>query len=161
MPVFNLNAQDTIFPPAHLAAPDGLLAVGGDLSSERLIAAYSRGIFPWFNPDEPMLWWSPNPRFVMVPNRLKVSKSMKQILRKGIFQISFDQDFLGVIRACKAIYRPGQRGTWISDEIIRAYYQLFKEGFAHSTRSVVRGATCRRAVWLTTRKVLFWRIHVY
>ena len=96
MPVYALP-DEPIFPPPHLAEPDGLLAIGGDLSVERLLIAYQTGIFPWYNEDEPILWWSPNTRFVLYPEDLKVSKSMKQVLRRETFQITFDQDFEQVI----------------------------------------------------------------
>jgi leucyl/phenylalanyl-tRNA--protein transferase len=90
------------------------------------------GIFPWFNPDEPPLWWSPDPRFVLIPEQVKISKSMRQILRAAKFEVTFDQDFMGVIRGCQAQYRPGQLGTWISEEFIQSYQELFELGFVHS-----------------------------
>jgi leucyl/phenylalanyl-tRNA--protein transferase len=132
MPVFSLDPHDIFFPPAYLADPSGLLAIGGDLSPERLLLAYKMGIFPWFNPEEPILWWSPHPRFVLFPPKIKVSKSMRQVLRKGKFEVTFDQDFMGVIRGCQDIYRPGQGGTWISEEIIESYQVLHEHGFVHS-----------------------------
>lgn len=132
MPIFKLDSHNIYFPPAYLADSSGILAIGGDLSPERLLLAYRQGIFPWFNPDEPILWWSPDPRCVIYPQKIKVSKSMRQVLRKGKFNVTFDQDFLGVINACKDIYRPDQHGTWISDEIIENYYQLHRQGFVHS-----------------------------
>jgi len=131
MPIFELDKNDVVFPPAYLADNSGLLAIGGDLKPERLLAAYKMGIFPWFNPNEPILWWSPNPRFVIMPNEIKVSKSMKQVLRNNHFQITFDTDFFGVIEGCQDVPRPGQNGTWISDEIIESYYRLFQQGFIH------------------------------
>ncbi|MEM1136552.1 MAG: leucyl/phenylalanyl-tRNA--protein transferase [Bacteroidota bacterium] len=115
-----------------MADNSGLLAIGGDLSPRRLLTAYKMGIFPWFNPNEPILWWSPNPRFVIMPAEIKISKSMRQILRNDRFQITFDQDFLGVIQGCQEVPRPGQQGTWISEEIIDSYNQLFNMGFIHS-----------------------------
>ncbi|MBX2843218.1 MAG: leucyl/phenylalanyl-tRNA--protein transferase [Flammeovirgaceae bacterium] len=132
MPVFELDRNENYFPPAYLADSSGLLAIGGDLSPERLLTAYEMGIFPWFNPNEPILWWSPNPRFVLFPENVKVSKSMRQILRSGKFKVTFDQNFLGVIKGCQEMYRPGQKGTWISQEIINSYYELHKIGFIHS-----------------------------
>lgn len=120
------------FPPPSMADRSGLLAVGGDLSPERIILAYSMGIFPWYNEDEPILWWSPNPRFVLFPHKVVVSKSMRQVLRSKKFTITFDQDFPSVIRNCQQVYRPKQQGTWITDEIIVAYEQLFDIGFIHS-----------------------------
>ncbi len=132
MPVFQLDDHEIAFPPPYLADENGLLAVGGDLSPQRLVEGYKLGIFPWYNPDEPILWWSPDPRFVLYPNEIKISKSMKQILRSDRFQVTFDQDFIGVISGCKEAHRPGQPGTWISDEIIEAYSTLHQKGFIHS-----------------------------
>ncbi len=132
MPVFELDNHDIVFPPAYLADDSGLLAIGGDLKPERLLTAYKMGIFPWFNPNEPILWWSPNPRFVIFPDELRVTKSMKQVLRGDKFKITFDTDFMGVIRGCQEVPRPGQNGTWISEEIIESYYRLFQKGFIHT-----------------------------
>ena len=132
MPIFELDEQQLYFPPAYLADESGILAIGGDLSPARLLLAYELGIFPWFNPSEPILWWSPDPRCVIYPEKIKVSKSMRQILRKGDLKITFDQNFLDVIYACKEIYRPGQLGTWISEEMIDAYLKLHQMGFVHS-----------------------------
>jgi leucyl/phenylalanyl-tRNA--protein transferase len=109
----------------------GLLAVGGDLSPERLIAAYREGIFPWYGDGEPILWWSPDPRFVLFPNELRISRSMRQFLKKGIVRITFDQAFREVIAACRRP-RPGQNGTWITDEMREAYGALHDLGYAHS-----------------------------
>ncbi|GAB4335075.1 MAG: leucyl/phenylalanyl-tRNA--protein transferase [Flammeovirgaceae bacterium] len=120
------------FPPVELADRSGLLAVGGDLSPERLILAYSMGIFPWFNQNEPILWWSPNPRFILFPEKVIVSKSMKQILRAKKYQVTFDQNFPEVIKNCQKIYRPKQNGTWITDEIVDSYIKLHEIGFIHS-----------------------------
>jgi leucyl/phenylalanyl-tRNA--protein transferase len=131
MPIFALT-DDLIFPPPHLAEPDGALAIGGDLSAERLILAYRSGIFPWYNPGEPPIWWSPDPRFVLYPSKLKVSKSMRQVLRKDKFRVTFDQNFDQVIRNCQQIRREGQRGTWITDEMVTAYLKLHEMGIARS-----------------------------
>ena len=122
------------FPPPEqaLEEPAGLLAAGGDLSPERLIAAYRRGIFPWYSSGQPILWWSPDPRFVLFPDELKVSASMKQVLRKQIFRISFNEDFAGVIARCSSIPREGQTGTWITREMQAAYIRLHKAGYAMS-----------------------------
>lgn len=120
------------FPPVDYATSDGLLAVGGDLSIERLRLAYNSGIFPWFSNGQPILWWSPDPRMVLFPDRLRVSKSMKQVLRQNRFRISFDEDFAGVIEACARMSRPGQEGTWITNEMKQAYADLHKAGMAHS-----------------------------
>lgn len=131
MPVFELD-DDLWFPPVSMADPDGLLAVGGDLSTERLLLAYRSGLFPWYNPGEPILWWSPNPRMVLYPDALKVSKSMRQVLRSGKFRISLDTAFAEVINACANTPRNGEYGTWIVPDMIQAYTQLHHLGWAHS-----------------------------
>lgn len=131
MPVFALN-DSLIFPPPHLAEPDGILAIGGDLSSERLLLAYENGIFPWYSEAEPILWWSPDPRFVLYPTELKVAKSMRPILRKQLFHLSYDQNFREVVGRCKQIDRPGQEGTWITPDMLEAYCRLHDLGLAHS-----------------------------
>ena len=120
------------FPDVSKATEEGLLAIGGDLSTHRLIDAYSKGIFPWFSEDDPILWWSPNPRFVLFPEKLKVSKSMKQVIQKGEYQITVNKDFKAVIQACSLIKRDGQPGTWITNDMIEAYVQLFEFGYAKS-----------------------------
>ncbi|MDW8289045.1 MAG: leucyl/phenylalanyl-tRNA--protein transferase, partial [Flammeovirgaceae bacterium] len=132
MPFYLDEANMAGFPPPSMADRSGLLAVGGDLSPERLILAYSMGIFPWYNEGEPILWWSPNPRFVLFPHKIVISKSMRQVLRANKFTITFDQDFSSVIRNCQQMPRPNQKGTWITDELIVAYEQLFDIGFVHS-----------------------------
>ena len=129
-----LNAHDpTDFPAVSLALtdPDGLLAVGGDLTEERLLSAYSKGIFPWYNEDQPILWWSPDPRAVLFPDKLRISKSLRKKLRQQVFTIRFDTAFDQVIHAC-ADPRPDQNGTWISDEMREAYMRLYHQGHAHS-----------------------------
>lgn len=131
MPVFGLG-QQLVFPPVHLANSDGILAIGGDLSPERLLLAYQSGIFPWYDEQDPIIWWAPDPRFVLWPAELKVSKSMRQVLRRETFRISFDQDFASVISHCQKIPRPGQQGTWITGEMQRAYLALHEAGYAHS-----------------------------
>ena len=130
MPLFVLEKEHS-FPPVHLAEPDGLLAVGGDLSIDRLLVAYSKGIFPWYE-GKHILWWSPDPRFVLYPHELKVSKSMKQLIRQEAFNFTTDKAFDLVINNCKTIRRKGQAGTWITNEVKKAYIQLHKNGFAHS-----------------------------
>lgn len=127
--------DDTLrFPDVEDALPDGLLAIGGDLSTERLIHAYRQGIFPWFDDDTPM-WWSPDPRFVLFPYELKVSKSMKQLLKKNAFNFKINSDFATVITNCKQAPRKDQDGTWITNEVRDAYIQLHKLGYAHSAES--------------------------
>jgi len=120
------------FPDVSQASADGLLAIGGDLSVERLILAYKKGIFPWFNNEEPILWWSPDPRFVLFPKHLKVSKSMKQVLRNCDFEVTINKDFLSVIQSCSKINRDGQSGTWITDNMKEAYIKLHDLGYAKS-----------------------------
>jgi leucyl/phenylalanyl-tRNA--protein transferase len=127
-----LISKDLVFPPVNLANRDGLLAVGGDLSTERLLLAYKSGIFPWYNPKEPIIWYSPNPRMILFPKNLKISKSMKQIIRKNQFRATFNQNFSEVISNCKNSYREGQGGTWITDEMEQAYINLHKLGVAKS-----------------------------
>ncbi|WP_250433282.1 leucyl/phenylalanyl-tRNA--protein transferase [Hanstruepera flava] len=114
------------------ASPDGLIGIGGDLSSERLLLAYKTGIFPWFNSNEPILWWSPDPRYVLFPEKLKVSKSMKQILRNSDFEVTVNTNFRQVITECSIAKRNGQSGTWITKSMIDAYTKLHELGFAKS-----------------------------
>jgi len=133
MPVFWLSEEELSFPNPELANEDGILAVGGDLSVERLLLAYQNGIFPWYNPEDPILWWSPDPRFVLFPAELKIAKSMRSYFNQRKFEVTFDQEFEKVIIACKESYRKGQGGgTWISDQMVEAYCNLHSEGFAHS-----------------------------
>ncbi len=120
------------FPPVEMANPDGLLAMGGDLSVNRLLDAYNHGIFPWYDSSEPILWWSPDPRMVLLPENLKISKSMKQLFKKEAFKVTYNQEFLRVIEACGAIKRNGQNGTWITAEIKVAYLRLHYLGIVQS-----------------------------
>jgi leucyl/phenylalanyl-tRNA--protein transferase len=124
--------QKIEFPDVSEASLDGLLAVGGDLSPERLLYAYQNGIFPWFEDTEPILWWSPDPRFVLFPDDLKVSKSMKQLLKKNQFKVTENKAFKDVIENCAEAKREGQQGTWITDKMIEAYMKLHKLGYAKS-----------------------------
>ncbi len=133
MALFALD-KELLFPPVHLAEPDGLLAVGGDLSTERLLLAYRNGIFPWYE-GEHILWWCPDPRFILVPSKLKVSKSMRQLMKKNIFRFTTNTAFEEVINNCKSISRRGQDGTWITNEIKEAYIRLHREGYAHSAEA--------------------------
>ena len=130
MPLFVLD-KTISFPPVHLACPDGLLAMGGDLSPERLILAYQNGIFPWYE-SEPILWWCPDPRFVLFPSELKISKSTRPLLNKKVFEFTINKSFREVIRHCKNIPRSDQFGTWITDEVEQAYIKLHELGYAHS-----------------------------
>ena len=130
--IFQLSEDTIWFPDTELADEDGLLAVGGDLSPERLILAYKNGIFPWFSDDTPILWYAPHERFVLFPEKLKISKSMRKLLELGKFEITFDAAFPEVIRACASISREDQLGTWITNDMQNAYIELFELGFAHS-----------------------------
>ena len=120
------------FPKVDEATEDGLLAIGGDLKTERLILAYKTGIFPWFEDDQPILWWSPDPRFVLFPEKLKISKSMRQVLRNSDFIVTVNKDFYQVIKECSKAKREGQSGTWITQSMIDAYIELHKLGYAKS-----------------------------
>ena len=130
--IFQLDAHSTLFPHPSLADEDGLLAVGGDLRTERLLSAYRQGIFPWYSEDTPILWYAPRERFVLYPSHLKVSKSLRQFLRNKLYSVTFNQAFDKVIHACASINRKDQDGTWIVDEMQQAYIQLHREGYAHS-----------------------------
>lgn len=130
--VFNLDADNISFPHPELADEDGLLAVGGDLSADRLILAYENGIFPWFSEDSPILWYAPHERFVIFPEDIKISKSMLQIMKTDKFSISVDQAFTEVIQNCAQIERKDQDGTWITTEMMLAYQKLHKINYAHS-----------------------------
>lgn len=127
--------KELFFPDVDEADRHGLLAVGGDLSVERLLLAYRNGIFPWFDEDEPILWWSPDPRMVLLFGNLVVSKSMRSILRKKVFEITFNKDFEGVISNCQKIERKGQKGTWLSDDMKSAYLELHRLGHAKSVEA--------------------------
>ncbi|MFC0518987.1 leucyl/phenylalanyl-tRNA--protein transferase [Mucilaginibacter angelicae] len=129
--IFRLDER-LVFPKPDLAEPDGLLAVGGDLSTQRLLLAYQNGIFPWYSDDTPILWYSPHERFVLYPDELKISKSMRQVLRSGKLRVTVDTSFNDVITACSTAPREGQDGTWIVPDMIAAYNRLHLEGYAHS-----------------------------
>lgn len=120
------------FPPVSQADSEGILAIGGDLSPERLKLAYHSGIFPWFNEGDPIIWWSPNPRMVLFLDELIISKSMRNVLNRGIFTITFNQNFREVIANCRQVKRDGQTGTWITNEMIEAYCKLHGQGLAKS-----------------------------
>lgn len=134
MPIYELT-NELLFPSPHLAHEEGILAIGGDLRPERLLLAYQKGIFPWYSPHEPIMWWSPDPRFVLYPDQLRVSRSMRPVLNQKRFQITYDQAFRQVIQNCKTMPRPGQRGTWITGEMLDAYVTLHQLGFAHSVEA--------------------------
>jgi leucyl/phenylalanyl-tRNA--protein transferase len=130
------NPRDLSFPSVEHATPEGLLAIGGDLRTERLLEAYRHGIFPWYNEGQPILWWSPDPRTVLFPERLHISRSLKRSLRPGRFTVTFDASFETVVRNC-AGPRPQypEGGTWITPAMIEAYTSLFVEGYAHSVEA--------------------------
>ena len=134
MPVYLLS-DELIFPSPKLAAQGGLLAVGGDLSQQRLLLAYRMGIFPWYSENEPIMWWSPDPRLILYPNQLKISKSLKKTLNKGDFELTMDQAFEDVITACARSRTETHEGTWILDEMIEAYCKLHESGLAHSVET--------------------------
>lgn len=138
MPIFRLT-EELIFPPVHYAEPDGLLAVGGDLSPERLLLAYRMGIFPWYSEGTPILWWSPHPRLVLFPPELRISKSLFRVVKKGLFTVTFDQAFGEVMKRCASVRRSYGEGTWIMPEMVEAYCRLHRLGYAHSVESWFEG----------------------
>jgi leucyl/phenylalanyl-tRNA--protein transferase len=134
MPIFRL-VDEPVFPPPDYADPSGLLAVGGDLSKERLLEAYRVGIFPWYSDDQPILWWSPDPRLILDLKDFKISRSLSKTLKKGVFQVTFDHAFEKVIHACAGVPREAQNGTWITPEMQEAYINLHGLGYAHSVET--------------------------
>lgn len=132
---FWLDEDAIWFPPPHLADDEGLLGVGGDLSPQRLLLAYANGIFPWYSHENPILWWSPDPRFVLYPGELHVGRSTRQRVRNAGYRFSLDTAFRQVISACSSFPRPNQDGTWITDEMLEAYCALHELGYAHSAES--------------------------
>ena len=139
MPIFRLDER-IVFPPPELAEPDGLLAVGGDLRPRRLLTAYAMGIFPWYSEGQPILWHSPDPRFVLEASHAHVPRSLEKRIRRGEYEIRYDSAFIDVVQACARMPRPGQRGTWITREMLAAYEELFELGFAHSIEAWQGGA---------------------
>ncbi len=132
MPIFELDINHHSFPSPENAQDDGLLAIGGDLSVERLLNAYANGIFPWFSEGDPILWWSPNPRYVLFPSKFKARKSLKQKIRNSDFDIRYDYDFKSVIDNCRSVKRKEGDDTWITGDMVEAYTQLFSVGAAHT-----------------------------
>ena len=128
------------FPTARDAGEEGLLAFGGDLNPNRILKAYRSGIFPWFNPDDPILWWSPNPRLLLYPEDFKTSKSFRRVLRNKGFEVRFDTNFEAVITHCGEVPREGQEGTWLTKEMKEAYIEIHHMGFAHSIETYYEGA---------------------
>ena len=141
MPIFRVD-QHYHFPPVHLADEDGLLAYGGDLHPTRILHAYHQGIFPWFNEDEEILWWSPDPRFVLYPHKLKIHKSMRGILNNPDYRFALNQNFDQVVHYCSEIDRPGQDGTWITHDMKKAYSKLHSLQFAISAECYYKNELC-------------------
>ncbi|MCX8070248.1 MAG: leucyl/phenylalanyl-tRNA--protein transferase [Thermodesulfovibrionales bacterium] len=138
MPVFVLNNK-IVFPNPNLAEYDGLLAIGGDFSKERLLKAYEMGIFPWYDEQSPILWWSPEPRLILIPSEIKVSRSLKSLIRKSIFEVTFDCAFKQVIQKCAFNRLKSGQNTWITNDMISAYIELHEEGYAHSVECWLNG----------------------
>lgn len=138
MPVY-LLPKEPFFPPVSETEPDGLLAIGGDFSPERLLNAYASGIFPWFEDEGDIYWFSPDPRMVLFPEKLKVSASLSRILRQKKFEIRYDHDFRGVMEACARVSRKNEPGTWITKRFITGYTRLHRMGFAHSAEAYLKG----------------------
>jgi leucyl/phenylalanyl-tRNA--protein transferase len=156
MPVFWLSEDHNVFPDPGLANDDGVLAIGGDLSPERLLIAYGSGIFPWFNEGDPILWWSPDPRFVLFPDELKVAKSMRPYFNQRKFDYTLDEDFRRVIRQCQTQPRKGQYvGTWITKEMLEAYCHLHELGFAHSVEVWKKGELVGGLYGIALGKIFF------
>jgi leucyl/phenylalanyl-tRNA---protein transferase len=158
IPILSDNTHDFPDPSRALKDPPGLVAMGGDLSAERLLAAYKQGIFPWFNPGDPILWWSPNPRTVVFPKEFHPAKSLRKYMRKGSHQVTFDRDFSAVIHACsqkRTLTKEKWRGTWISDEIIAGYTQLHHRGYAHSVEVWMNGNLVGGLYGVALGKVFF------
>jgi leucyl/phenylalanyl-tRNA--protein transferase len=153
MSLFILNPE-LIFPPVEEAEPDGLLAVGGDLSMERLLLAYRQGIFPWYE-GQHILWWCPDPRFVLFPPELRESKSMKQLFKRDVFEFRVNTNFTGVITSCKTIARRDQESTWITDEVRAAYTRLHLAGYAHSAEAYQDGELVGGLYGIRLGKVFF------
>ena len=154
MPVFQLP-EEIVFPKPELAEPDGLLAVGGDLSPERLLTAYAHGIFPWYSQGQPVLWWSPDPRLVLFPEEFKRHKNLRRLVKSGKFSVTLDADFESVIEACSRVERPGQEGTWITPAMQDAYTRLHRLGLAHSVECRLEGKLVGGLYGVALGKVFF------
>jgi leucyl/phenylalanyl-tRNA--protein transferase len=131
--------EPVAFPSPRFAGKDGLLAIGGDLSEKRLLLAYRMGLFPWFSDDQPILWWSPDPRLVLYPDEIRISKSLKKVIKKKMFHLTMDTAFEEVINACARVPRADDQGTWIVKDMIDAYCRLHESGFAHSVEAWYKG----------------------
>ncbi|HEY5408832.1 MAG TPA: leucyl/phenylalanyl-tRNA--protein transferase [Ginsengibacter sp.] len=154
MPAFLLPSSPH-FPDVESATEDGLLAFGGNLELTTLLDAYKKGIFPWYNPDEPICWYCPDPRFVLLPGNIKVSKSMKTIIKRKDFTFSIDKDFVGIMKNCRLAVRKIGPGTWISDEIEKAYTALYEKGYAHSAEAWYNGELVGGLYGVLLGKVFF------
>ncbi|HPD60206.1 MAG TPA: leucyl/phenylalanyl-tRNA--protein transferase [Thermodesulfobacteriota bacterium] len=154
MTIYRLS-KELVFPSPEEAEPEGLLAIGGDLSVERLLRAYCLGIFPWYSEGSPILWWSPDPRLILEPGKLHVSKSLSRVIKKGTFKITVDQSFEGVIQGCAHAQRPDEKGTWIVNDMIKAYIHLHEAGFAHSVESWFKGTLVGGVYGVSLGKVFF------
>ncbi len=150
-----LNKYSYVFPNPRHASDEGLLAYGGDLSSSRLLTAYRNGIFPWYNDDDPILWWSPNPRLLLYPDHFIVKKSFRRVLRSGKFTVTFDKCFSDVISYCAKVSREGQESSWITSDIEEAYTRLYEEGFAHSVEVYLEGKLVGGLYGLAMGKAFF------
>jgi len=137
--LYSLNQKHCGFPDPNHADRDGLIAFGGDLSPKRILSAYSQGIFPWYSPGEPILWWSPDPRFVLFPQKFHISKSLSKVIQKSNYTVTMDQAFVSVIKECANTRIENGCGTWITDNMIQAYCQLYEMGFAHSVETWMDG----------------------
>ncbi|UCF93589.1 MAG: leucyl/phenylalanyl-tRNA--protein transferase [Desulfobacterales bacterium] len=154
MPVYLLS-DDPVFPPPELASEQGLLAIGGDLSPRRLLVAYRMGIFPWYSEAEPILWWSPDPRLVLYPREIRISRSLQKTIRKGHFQVTMDRAFERVIAECARVHRQKDKGTWIVDEMITAYCRLHASGLAHSVEAWQSGRLAGGLYGISLGRVFF------
>jgi len=154
MSVFQLS-HEPVFPRPELAEPDGLLAIGGDLSPRWLIKAYAAGIFPWYNEGSPVLWWTPDPRMVLFPEEFKRHKNLRRLVQNSKFTITMDTDFVGVIKACSRVERKGQEGTWITKEMQEAYIRLFELGYAHSVECRIDGKLAGGLYGVALGKIFF------
>lgn len=154
MPLFALDKEIIEFPPPRLAEPDGLLAMGGDLSPQRLLSAYRQGIFPWYE-GEHILWWFPDPRFVLFPANLKISKNVKPLLKRNEFDFTINKAFVEVIRNCQQIERSGQDGTWITQDVEKAYTKMHELGYAHSAEVWKNGELVGGLYGIRLGKVFF------
>ncbi len=154
MPIFKLT-DEPVFPDPSYAEEEGILAIGGDLSIDRLITAYANGIFPWPQKGAPLLWWSPDPRMVLFPERFRVSHSMKQLIKSGKYSCTFDRKFPQVISSCAMVKRKGQASTWITRDMIKAYIRLHREGYAHSVETWHNGQLAGGLYGVSLGKVFF------